>query len=542
MKWFKYETLYVNGSSLTAGGGLGSNDIKDEYKRLYNLEWENEKDVTYPKYVADYFNLKLVHKALSGSGAPRLVREVYDYVIEHGIDKARKTMFLLEITQPIHRVDLYCNEIDDYIIVNVRYDDDYFKLNKTISSIQIQHITTKDGRYFDYKFFEGRIEKEIKDYLEKYHNPIAYVEKYYGEIAGLLSFLKESDLCFFYMFNDQILKKDLNYFYKKYDEHELRIEGHDSINQFSGINKLTIKDELNGFSDDMHPGYFGNLKYSELLIEKIKTKLEPTLFVYGDSHTQPFQQLFDSKMEWAVDYVNHINEKPKNFADIISEEFNDITIINAGRGGFSNYSIFEEFLKNKDKIKSKDILVFGWTTESRFRIANESNQLIDVIPFSPHPKQNDDVSKTTTNEIGVNKITYNVWWSEILNNIDIIKSLFPNNLIYHWTWVDNKTTPPTRLWSEEMLGENYVIVIQYEWDKFDDEMKKIITDNADILFDLTKSQNYDSIVDDVKSGKRVILFNYLGTKEQNTFLTKYNFKTRMINPTNYKKLCFHYKI
>ena len=89
-----------------------------------------------------------------------------------------------------------------------------------------------------------------------------------------------------------------------------------------------------------------------------------------------------------------------------------------------------------------------------------------------------------------------------------------------------------------MLGENYIIVIQDMWNNFDDEMKKTITDNADILFDLAKSQDYDSIVDDVKSGKKVILFNYLGTKEQNTFLTKYNLKTRMINPTNYKKLCF----
>ena len=47
MKWYKYETLYVNGSSLTAGGGLGNSDIKDEYKRVYGLEWNNEKDITY---------------------------------------------------------------------------------------------------------------------------------------------------------------------------------------------------------------------------------------------------------------------------------------------------------------------------------------------------------------------------------------------------------------------------------------------------------------------------------------------------------------
>lgn len=243
-------------------------------------------------------------------------------------------------------------------------------------------------------------------------------------------------------------------------------------------------------------------------------------------------------MNWAVEYVNYLNETPKNYANLISEEFGDLKLINTGRGGFSNHSIFEEFLRNKNLITPKDILVFGWTTESRFRIANESNQLIDVIPFSPHPKQNDDVSKTTTNEIGVNKITYNVWWKEILNYIDIINNLFPYNLIYHWSWIDNKTTLPTRLWSEEMLGEDYIIVIQDEWDNFDDEMKKIITNNADILFDLAKSQNYDNIVDDVKSGKRVILFNYLGTKEQNIFLTKYNYKTRMINSINYKKLCF----
>jgi hypothetical protein len=222
----------------------------------------------------------------------------------------------------------------------------------------------------------------------------------------------------------------------------------------------------------VHPGYYGNVKFSELLIEKIKTKLQPNLYVYGDSHTQPFQQLVDSRMQWAVDYVNHINETPKNYADIISEEFSGLPIINAGRGGFSNYSIFEEFLNNKHLITSKDILVFGWTTESRFRIANESNQLIDVIPFNAHPKQNDDVSKNTTNEIGVNKITYNIWWKEITNYIDIINSLFPSNLIYHWTWIDNETTYPTRLWSEEMLNNDYIIVIEGDWTSFDDEMKK----------------------------------------------------------------------
>ena len=35
MKLKKFDTIYVNGSSLTAGGGLGDKAIKNEYKKLY---------------------------------------------------------------------------------------------------------------------------------------------------------------------------------------------------------------------------------------------------------------------------------------------------------------------------------------------------------------------------------------------------------------------------------------------------------------------------------------------------------------------------
>ncbi len=537
MKWWKYKTLYVNGSSLTAGGGLGNSDIKEEYKRLYGVEWNNEKDVTYPKYLADKFNMKLVHKALSGSGAPRLVRETYEYILEFGIEKARETLFLFEITDPIHRVDLYCEEIGDYVIVNVRYDDDNLSSPK-ISSIQVQHTTTKDGRYFDYKFFEGKIENEIKSYLEKYHNPVAYTEKYYGDVAGLLSFLKENGLQFFYMFNEHTLKTPFPQFYNDYKNHEIRIQGHNCINQFAGINNLTIRDELKGFSTDMHPGYFGNLKFSELLIDEIYKKLKPSLFVYGDSHTQPFAELCNSGMDWALNYVKHINETPKNFADLISEHFDNLEITNRGRGGFSNYSIFGEFMSNRHLITDKDILIFGWTTESRFRIANESNTLIDIIPFNKHPKQNDDVSKATTDEIAVNKISYNVWWKEILQYIEIINSLFPNNLIYHWSWIDKETVYPTRLWSEEMLNDEYIIIASENWGTYETNYQKIIKENADIFFDLGASTNYDNIINDVKSGKRVILYNYTHKPEQNEFLTKYKFKARHLSPINYKNLCF----
>ena len=92
------DSIYSNGSSLTAGGGLYHTNIKNEYKKLYNVYWEDEKKVTYPQYVADYFECSLTHDGQSGSGAPRLIRRTYEHIQKIGIDKARKTLFLFEIT------------------------------------------------------------------------------------------------------------------------------------------------------------------------------------------------------------------------------------------------------------------------------------------------------------------------------------------------------------------------------------------------------------------------------------------------------------
>jgi len=68
MKWKNFDTVYANGSSLTAGGGINDKYNKKEYKRQHGIEIVNEKDVTYPKYIADYFSCNLVHEALSGGG------------------------------------------------------------------------------------------------------------------------------------------------------------------------------------------------------------------------------------------------------------------------------------------------------------------------------------------------------------------------------------------------------------------------------------------------------------------------------------------
>lgn len=261
----KFKNLYCNGSSLSAGGGLYENHIKEHYKKLYNVEWINEKDVTYAKYVADHFDLNLIHKAECGSGSPRLIRETYNFIKKIGLDEAKKTLFLFEITDPVHRIDMYCKEIYDNVIVNVRYDG---KNDGSISDLSIVHSYSPNHRKYEYQKFKGDIEDSMKMYLDKFHDPIVYTEKIKNELIGLFSFLEKIDVSFYYMFDTMTLK-DPEYLYREFNKkHEVIIENNVyNSNHFCHKNKLTIRDELNGFSDDTHPGYFGYKKFSEKLIE-----------------------------------------------------------------------------------------------------------------------------------------------------------------------------------------------------------------------------------------------------------------------------------
>ena len=62
--------------------------------------------------------------SICGSGAPRLVRETFDYIHNIGIENVKKTLFIFQINTPVHRLDYYCNEINNHLIVNVQYNND----------------------------------------------------------------------------------------------------------------------------------------------------------------------------------------------------------------------------------------------------------------------------------------------------------------------------------------------------------------------------------------------------------------------------------
>jgi hypothetical protein len=274
MKLKNIDTIYCNGSSLSAGGGLYELGVKEVYNNLYNIQWDNEKDVTYAKYIADYFNCNLIHDAQCGSGAPRLVRRTYEHIQKIGIEQAKKTLFLFEITDPIHRVDMYCKEISDHIIVNVRYDD---YSDGRLSDLSVVYSYSPNNNPHPHSTFDGKIEGEVLNYLDNFHSPIVYTNKFKGELVGLFSFLDRVGIQYFYMFdNPNGLKYPFGVVYDELDlKHELIIERDiHTTSHFCHKHKLTIKDETNDYTSDTHPGYFGYKKFSEIAINFIKTRIE----------------------------------------------------------------------------------------------------------------------------------------------------------------------------------------------------------------------------------------------------------------------------
>ena len=264
--------LYCNGSSLSAGGGLYENGVKEKYKELHNVEWDNEKDVTYAKYISDYFNLELIHDAECGSGAPRLVRRTYEYIERVGIEEAKQTLFIFEITDPLHRVDMFSKKIDDHIIVNVRYDG---KDDGSLSDLSVVYSYSPNNNPYDNEYFRGEIENEVRHYLDNFHNPLVYTDKFKGELIGLFCFLEKIGVNFYYMFENPTLKH-FNDFYLDFDkDHRLIIEdGVYSTSHFCNKHKLTIQDDTKGFSSDTHPGYFGYRKFSEIAINFLKGRIK----------------------------------------------------------------------------------------------------------------------------------------------------------------------------------------------------------------------------------------------------------------------------
>jgi hypothetical protein len=153
-----------------------------------------------------------------------------------------------------------------------------------------------------------------------------------------------------------------------------------------------------------------------------------SVWTFGDSFTEGFK----SEDSWAKTYVEWKGYVPLTYGEIISNKLN-YEIINLGKSGFDNYSIFETFCKNIKKIKDNDIVIIGWSDVGRFRLSNENEEWKRLLPntFDGTNKLN-NISQNTIDEILVNRLS-NLYVEEVNSWIELIKMSSNNFKVINWS-------------------------------------------------------------------------------------------------------------
>lgn len=166
------------------------------------------------------------------------------------------------------------------------------------------------------------------------------------------------------------------------------------------------------------------------------------LWVFGDSQTEGYDaSLYYSKTplpNWRKKYIDWKGYIPSVFNTILADKLK-IETINCGIGGADNYTIFHTIIKNLEKINKDDIVIIGWSSIGRFRLANRNNEVLEPIQTWMLRLKDDelsklgiDISQQTVSEIFANR-TNSIYVSEINDYIKVLKLLLKEKKIINWS-------------------------------------------------------------------------------------------------------------
>ena len=153
-----------------------------------------------------------------------------------------------------------------------------------------------------------------------------------------------------------------------------------------------------------------------------------TVWTFGDSLTDGFR----SNNTWAKKYVEWKGYIPLTYGEIISKKLN-YKLINLGKGGSDNNTIFESFIKKINNIKDGDIVIIGWSDIVRFRLATKNNEWSSFVPnFDNNLTDMENISNQTIMEISINRLS-DVYIDEVNIWINFIKKTIKNFKVIHWS-------------------------------------------------------------------------------------------------------------
>jgi hypothetical protein len=165
------------------------------------------------------------------------------------------------------------------------------------------------------------------------------------------------------------------------------------------------------------------------------------LWVFGDSFTEGFDEsTYYSKKDlpdWRKKYIDYKGYIPQVFNQILANKLN-IETTNYGIGGSDNYTIFHTIIKNIQKIKKDDIVIIGWSSVLRIRIANQYDTFNSIQAWMLRLSDDRlkdmglDISQQTLLEMFTNRSS-SVYIDEINDYIKVLKILLKEQKVINWS-------------------------------------------------------------------------------------------------------------
>jgi hypothetical protein len=161
-----------------------------------------------------------------------------------------------------------------------------------------------------------------------------------------------------------------------------------------------------------------------------------TIWVFGDSFTQSMAPVPNLK-DWRFKYAEYKGYSPKVFSDFLIDEYG-YTCHNRGHGGADNYTILDIIINHLDQIKDGDVIVIGWSSIHRTRLANKFGKFTSILPggdstFKKETAKLIGVSPDTVEEVLVNRLDGSCYVTELNRIMILLNRTFHNNIIIHWS-------------------------------------------------------------------------------------------------------------
>jgi len=207
-----------------------------------------------------------------------------------------------------------------------------------------------------------------------------------------------------------------------------------------------------------------------------------TVWTFGDSLTEGFR----SNNPWAKKYVEWKGYIPLTYGEIISKKLN-YKLINLGKGGSDNNTIFESFIKKINNIKDGDIVIIGWSDIGRFRLATKNNEWCSFVPnFDYNMKNMENISNQTIMEVCVNRLS-DVYISEVNIWINFLKKTIKNFKVINWSAFNQGKINGIFLFDlEQITNETNGVIKDFHFsEKGQEQLSEIL---------LTEINKYDKII------------------------------------------------